>query len=111
MWQSSLLPHVLECFPREGDRIVTSRWLSSCLLLFLLCAAPASAKVKCKFDAKTDFSQPKTYVWVEGIRAHREVVDYLIKTTVDHQLQRRGLQKVENKEQADLWVQDRKSTV
>ena len=68
-------------------------------LLFLLsCTVPASAKVKCKFDPSTDFSQERTYVWVEGVRAHREVVDYLIKATIDHQLQRRGLQKAENKE-------------
>ncbi|MFL6301137.1 MAG: DUF4136 domain-containing protein [Terriglobales bacterium] len=85
----------------KGDSIVTS----SLFLLFLLCCTlPASAKVKCKFDPSTDFSQERTYVWVEGIRAHRKVVDYLIKATIDHQLQRRGLQKVENKEEADLWI-------
>jgi len=65
---------------------------------------PSVAKVKSKSDPKADFSHLKTYAWVEGISAHREVVDYLIKATIDHQMQRRGLQRIENKETADLWI-------
>jgi hypothetical protein len=84
--------------------MVTSTSFRFSLLLLVLCAVPASAKVKCKFDRSADFSQKRTYVWVEGVRSHREVVDYLIKATIDHQLQRRGLQKVETREEADLWI-------
>jgi len=98
------LLHVLDCSRDKEIEVVTSISIPLSLLLLLFCAVPASAKVKCKFDPSTDFSQEKTYVWVEGVRAHREVVDYLIKATIDHQLQRRGLQKVENKEEADLWI-------
>src|SRR4051812_16379302 len=97
-------PHALDCSGDKEIEIVTSRCLRLFLLLLLCSTVPASAKVKCKFDPSTDFSREKTYVWVEGVRAHREVVDYLIKATIDHQLQRRGLQKVENKEEADLWI-------
>jgi hypothetical protein len=83
---------------------VKSTSLPISLLLLLCCTLPALGKVKCKYDRNTDFSQARTYVWVEGVRSHREVIDYLIKATIDHQLQRRGLQKVEDKDDADLWI-------
>jgi hypothetical protein len=91
-------------FSSYEDQFMTSNLLRRGVLLVLILALPLSAKVRSKADPKTDFSVHKTYIWVAGLHAQREVTDYLIRATIDHQMQRRGLQLIEDKDKADLWI-------
>jgi hypothetical protein len=49
------------------------------LAVILVSAVPAFAKVKSKTDPNTDFSAFKTYAWVAGFEATRELADRFIK--------------------------------
>ena len=73
-----------------------------CFLLFA-CAAPARAQdVSVDFDRGRDFSQFKTYRWVEGVPAKNPLVDQQIMSDVEEQLAAKGLRRVE--EGGDLSV-------
>src|SRR5437667_12404874 len=74
------------------------------LAVILASVVPAFAKVKSKTDPNTDFSAFKTYAWVAGFEATRELADWFIKATIDHEMQRRGLQMLEDKDKADVWI-------
>src|SRR3954468_8130394 len=74
------------------------------LALTLAFVVPAIAKVESKKDPNTDFSTFRTYAWVAGFEATRELIDWYIKSTVDDQMQRHGLQMLEDKDKADVWI-------
>jgi hypothetical protein len=76
------------------------------LALLLFSVVPAFAKVNSKKDPSADFSTFKTYSWVGGFPATRELTDWFIKATIDHEMQRRGLQMLqdEDKDKADVWI-------
>jgi Domain of unknown function (DUF4136) len=60
-------------------------------------------KVTFDFDKGTDFSQPKTYAWIKGTPASNPKLDLYIMGIGDHQLEQKGLTKVEAKD-ADLLI-------
>lgn len=65
-------------------------------LVFLLFALPAfGQKVDVKLDKTVDFSQYKTYTWVEGMPAKNPIVNQLIIDSIEQQLAARGLTKAE----------------
>lgn len=74
------------------------------LAVILASSIPGFAKVDSKRDPDTDFSAFKTYAWVAGFEATRELADWFIKDTIDDEMQRRGLQKLEDKDKADVWI-------
>ena len=74
------------------------------LALTLAFVVPAIAKVESKKDPDTDFSTFRTYAWVAGFEATRELADWFIKATIDGEMQRRGLQMLEDKDKADVWI-------
>lgn len=68
------------------------------LFCFLLlgCAAAARAQdVSVDFDRGRDFSQFKTYRWVEGVPAKNPLIDQQIKSEIEAQLATKGLRRVE----------------
>lgn len=66
-----------------------------CFLL-LACASAARAQdVSVDFDRGRDFSQFKTYKWVEGVPAKNPLIDQQIKSDVEAQLASKGLRRVE----------------
>jgi hypothetical protein len=60
-------------------------------------------KVTIDFDKGTDFSRPKTYAWIKGTPASNPKLDLYIMGVGDHQLEQKGLTKVEAKD-ADLLI-------
>jgi hypothetical protein len=74
------------------------------LVVIVASAVSAFAKVESKRDPGTDFSAFKTYAWVAGFEATRELADWFIKATIDSEMQRRGLQMLEDKDKADVWI-------
>ena len=72
--------------------------------VILIAVAPAFPKVKSKADPNTDFSAFKTYAWVAGFEATRDLTDWYIKATIDHHMQERGFQVLEDKDKADVWI-------
>jgi hypothetical protein len=73
-------------------------------LLFLLGTA-FGQDVRYNFDKDTDFSKFKTYKWVaiKGAQKVDDLVDKQIKESIDAELAKKGLQKVEG-EDANLFV-------
>jgi hypothetical protein len=83
---------------------VTRTTVAALALSVLICALPASAKKpKATFDKNTDFSRYKTYAWVPGTVAPDIIVDKIIISTVETQLERAGLKKGDTAS-ADLLV-------
>jgi hypothetical protein len=60
-------------------------------------------KVTIDFDKGTDFSRSKTYAWIKGTPASNPKLDQYIMGVGDHQLQQKGLTKVEAKN-ADILI-------
>ena len=60
-------------------------------------------KVTVDFDKSTDFSRSKTYAWIKGTPASNPKLDMYIMGVGDHQLEQKGLTKVEAKD-ADLLI-------
>ena len=73
-----------------------------CFLLFVCAAAARAQDVSVDFDRARDFSQFKTYKWVEGVPAKNPLIDQQIKTDIEAQLALKGLRRVE--EGGDLSV-------
>ena len=74
--------------------------LAVVLLAFLNSLAQ---KVTIDFDKGTDFSRSKTYAWIKGTPASNPKLDRYIVSVGDHQLEKKGLTKVEAKD-ADLLI-------
>jgi len=55
-------------------------------------------KVTIDFDKGTDFSRSKTYAWIRGTPASNPKLDQYIMGVGDHQLEQKGLTKVEAKD-------------
>lgn len=86
----------------EGN--VTRTTIAALALSVLICTLPASAKKpKATYDKNTDFSRYKTYAWASGTSAPDIVVDKIIIGTIETQLERAGLKKVDAAS-ADLLV-------
>ena len=67
-----------------------------CVLLFVYAAAAARAQdVSVDYDRSRDFSQFKTYNWVEGVAAKNPLIDQQIKSDIEAQLSSKGLRRVE----------------
>ncbi len=79
--------------------------LSSLLALLLVTSRAGGQDVRYNFDRQTDFSKYKTYKWVEikGAEKVSDLADKQIKGSVDAELARKGLTKVENGN-ADLYI-------
>lgn len=80
--------------------------VSTCALLALTIATAALAQdVRYNFDKNTDFSQLRTYKWVDikGAQQVNSLTDKEIKTAVDSELAQKGLTKVEDGN-ADILV-------
>ena len=80
--------------------------VSTCGLLVLTIATAVFAQeVRYNFDKNTDFSQLRTYKWVDikGAQQVNSLTDKEIKTAVDSELAQKGLTKVENGN-ADILV-------
>ena len=60
-------------------------------------------KVTIDFDKGTDFSRSKTYAWIRGTPASNPKLDQYIMGVGDHQLEQKGLTKVEAKD-ADILI-------
>jgi hypothetical protein len=60
-------------------------------------------KVTIDFDKGTDFSRSKTYAWIKGTPASNPKLDQYIMGVGDHQLEQKGLTKVEARD-ADLLI-------
>ena len=60
-------------------------------------------KVTIDFDKGTDFSRSKTYAWIKGTPASNPKLDQYIMGVGDHQLEQKGLTKVEAKD-ADILI-------
>src|SRR5580693_7111173 len=74
--------------------------LAVVLLAFLNSLAQ---KVTIDFDKGTDFSRSKTYAWIKGTPASNPKLDRYIVAVGDHQLEQKGLTKVEAKD-ADILI-------
>jgi len=75
------------------------------LLLILLSASPLFAqKVRVERDKGMDFAKYKTYAWIPGTPAPTPMWDQLIVGTVDYELKRKGLERIEGSSAADLLV-------
>jgi hypothetical protein len=75
---------------------------SLCIVALFVCSAWAQ-KVKIGYDKAVDFTQYKTYVWADLEHPpSRPVLYQLIVATVDHELEEKGLKKVES--EADLLL-------
>jgi hypothetical protein len=73
--------------------------VSTCALLVLMIAPAAFAQdVRYNFDKGTDFSQLRTYKWVniKGAQQVDSLTDKEIKSAVDSELAQKGLTKVED---------------
>jgi hypothetical protein len=80
--------------------------ISTCALLALMLAPAAFAQdVRYNFDKSTNFSQLRTYKWVDikGAQQANSLTDKEIKDAVDAQLAQKGLTKVEEGN-ADILV-------
>jgi Domain of unknown function (DUF4136) len=80
--------------------------ISSCALFALMIAPAAFAQdVRYNFDKGTDFSQLRTYKWVDikGAQQVNSLTDKEIKSAVDNELAQKGLTKVEDGN-ADILV-------
>lgn len=80
--------------------------ISTCALLALMMATTVFAQdVRYNFDKDTDFSQLRTYKWVDikGAQKPNDITDKEIKSAVDDQLAQKGLTKVEDGN-ADILV-------
>jgi hypothetical protein len=60
-------------------------------------------KVTIDFDKGTDFSRSKTFAWIKGTPVTNPKLDLYIMGVGDHQLEQKGLTKVEAKD-ADLLI-------
>lgn len=72
-------------------------------VVFLTLLPAYAKKPKTSFDKGADFSQYKTYAWVNGTAAPEPIVDTVIMATVDQELRKAGLRMVEPAS-ADLLV-------
>lgn len=71
----------------------------------LLLAAPLCAKKpKVVVDPTADFTLYKTYAWVSGTAAPNPLMNTAITTTIDSELERGGLTRIEDIRKADLLV-------
>jgi len=98
-------PKVSLTLQRWGDAILAKHTLRIVGLAVVLLAFPNSLaqKVTIDFDKGTDFSRSKTYAWIKGTPASNPKLDQYIMGVGDHQLEQKGLTKVEAKE-ADLLI-------
>jgi hypothetical protein len=74
-------------------------WLG--LVLFV---SSTMAGVKVSSDEEADFSKYQTYEWQKGVTAARPQAQDWIVAGVERELEARGLRKVAEGEQADLYV-------
>jgi len=77
-----------------------------CFALLLMTIGIASAQdVRYNFDKDANFSKYKTYTWVElkGAVKLDDIQDKNIKSPVDEELSKKGLQKVDS-DSADLYI-------
>jgi Domain of unknown function (DUF4136) len=72
-------------------------------VVFLASLNSLAQKVTIDFDKGTDFSRSKTYAWIKGSPASNPKLDQYIMAVGDHQLEQKGLTKVEVKG-ADLLI-------
>jgi Domain of unknown function (DUF4136) len=72
-------------------------------VVLLACLNSLAQKVTIDFDKGTDFSRSKTYAWIKGTPASNPKLDRYIMGVGDHQLEQKGLTKVEAKD-ADLLI-------
>ena len=74
--------------------------------VLLMCGFIAAQEVMTNYMPGTDFSKFKTYKWVniEGSEQPDQILDQQIKQAVEAQLASKGLTKIDNDGQADLYV-------
>jgi len=72
--------------------------------LALLSTSAAAQDVSYDYDTDADFSQFKTYAWVQGTNLSDELNHKRIINAIDRQLNAKGLQKVETRGDPDLAV-------
>ena len=87
------------------DRILSKHTLGIVAVAVVLLASlnGLAQKVTIDFDKGTDFSRSKTYAWIKGTPASNPKLDRYIMGVGDHQLEQKGLTKVEAKD-ADLLI-------
>lgn len=76
-----------------------------CAVLLTLSAVGSAQKIRYNFLPGTNFSQFKTYKWVEiqGAQYPNQLIDTQIRQSIDRQLSAKGLQKTEDSG-ADLYI-------
>jgi Domain of unknown function (DUF4136) len=82
---------------------VNKHILSIVAVVLLASVNGLAQNVTIDFDKATDFSRPKTYAWIKGSPASNPKLDVYIMGVGDHQLEQKGLTKVEPKD-ADLLI-------
>jgi hypothetical protein len=88
-----------------GDGILSKHTLGIVAVAVVLLASlhGLAQKVTIDFDKGTDFSRSQTYAWIKGTPASNPKLDLYIMAVGDHQLEQKGLIKVEAKD-ADLLI-------
>lgn len=76
--------------------------------LFIMCCAVGiafAAKIKSDYDKSADFSLYKTYAWgLNNVEPTRQAAGMVIEGAINQNLQQRGLQQIEDPQQADLII-------
>jgi hypothetical protein len=77
-----------------------------CAVLGALAMAPAllAQDVTYNYDKEYDFSQAKSYTWIEGTKVKDPLIDKALVQAIDAQLAAKGLKKVEMAAGPDLAV-------
>ena len=69
-------------------------------IILLLTGSAFAQKVKIDYDKNTDFANAKTYTWVRGMPVAGKAMDSYIMASIDQELERAGLKKVDPKDAA-----------
>jgi len=75
------------------------------LIGFLCCAVSAlGQKVSFDYDKGADFSKYKTYAWTVGTPVGGKTLDMYITQAIDHEMEAKGMQRIETPKDADLLI-------
>jgi hypothetical protein len=92
---------------RKDKTVMKARTLiqTLCMALIASCACLAQ-DVRYNFDKDTDFMKFRTYRWVTvgGAGQVNEMVEKQIQATIDTELAKKGLERVEGAQPADLFI-------
>ena len=80
------------------------RLLGISVMSLVLIASAFAGKPKVTVDKSADFTLYKTYAWVPGTAAPSPMMNTIIIATIDYELQRAGLRKVDDMSAAHLLV-------